>query len=165
MNRARATEASGSLGAFQRAIVWARNGLWVLFGLGLDRQGAGEGGPLATGTQTWSGPASEGPAAMLGSESGTDTEDGEAAAAATAAYAAAAVAGAAAASAPAAPDGATAAGHEEAASAAMGTNGNGDAESHSVSFTMGGVADVGEGGGAGDSGEAASPKGGEAGDA
>lgn len=75
MHRARSTEASGSLGALQRALAWARNGLWGLFGLGIERQGPEEGGPLATGAaQSWAGRSSEGAAGMLGSESESDAE-------------------------------------------------------------------------------------------
>lgn len=75
MHRARSTEATGNLGALQRALVWARNGLWDLFGLGLERQGAEEGGPLANGAaDSWAGRSSEGAAGVLGSESGSDAE-------------------------------------------------------------------------------------------
>eukprot|EP00892_Ulva_mutabilis_P001798 jgi/Ulvmu1/11619/UM008_0020.1 len=69
MHRARSTEAEGSLGALQRAMTWARNGLWDLFGLGIARQGPEEGGPLATGkAQTWSGTSPGGQGRILGRE-------------------------------------------------------------------------------------------------
>lgn len=76
MHRARSTEASGGLGALQRAMAWARNGLWDMFGLGIERQGPEEGGPLATNKpQAWAGAAGlGGQARVLGRESDSDAE-------------------------------------------------------------------------------------------
>lgn len=82
MHRARSGEAAGNLGALQRALVWARNGLWGLFGLGLERQGPEEGGPLANGAaESWAGRSSAGAAGVIGNDAGHTAVDAGAAAA------------------------------------------------------------------------------------